>query len=668
MANETVLINIKIEGTENEAKINSFSASIIKLQEENKKLAETNKTLAKAEGDNSAEIAKNTSQIEANKQKISEGTASRKGLIQTIQAEDNSIKALTVRNAELIKERNLINTSTKEGQKQIAAINAQLDANNAKIKDNSSALEKQRMNVGNYKSALDGLVPGLGGMIDGLEGATNSAKAFIATPLGAILGAIGLALAAFSAYFNSSEDSQNRWNKVVAFGTGLLERFMNVVEDVGGFLVDSFVGGLEAVGSVLDGFASSIGINTQVVKDFFNEVGNEAKKFADLQASIDTQERNLLIKRAETAKEVAKLRQEALSQEGAAKRKTVNEAIELERSLSQVEVDLAKKRETLAMEELKRNGDDKEAKKAVFEATAARINQEAEFFQATLRFAKEIEKLNDEETKQKEKLNEQRAIELEQKQNLEQVNQRLSEQSTFEIEASPIVLKNKLDVNAAQNALNKANKEAQIQNKETINNQSIQNRNTQLLANSLGQLGNVLKEQTALSKGLSSAQAIINTWLGVTNILADKTIPTLLKGFAIAANIATGLAAVAKINGVKFAKGGIAAVGGILNGPSHANGGIPFAVGGRVGFEAEGGEAIINKRSTAMYKPLLSQINQAGGGVPFATGGIASNEIRIASNQAMRNSVPQMVPVLVLQDFEAKQYDKNETISIAQVI
>ena len=57
--------------------------------------------------------------------------------------------------------------------------------------------------------------------------------------------------------------------------------------------------------------------------------------------------------------------------------------------------------------------------------------------------------------------------------------------------------------------------------------------------------------------------------------------------------------------------------GGLLQGASHAQGGIPFTVGGVPGFEAEGGEAIINKRSTAMFRPLLSAMNEAGGGAKF---------------------------------------------------
>ena len=76
----------------------------------------------------------------------------------------------------------------------------------------------------------------------------------------------------------------------------------------------------------------------------------------------------------------------------------------------------------------------------------------------------------------------------------------------------------------------------------------------------------------------------------------------------------------AKVAISKFAQGGLVD-GGMFEGKSHAQGGVKFASGGRI-MEAEGGEAIINKRSTAMFKPLLSAINQMGGGKKFAVGGI----------------------------------------------
>ena len=61
--------------------------------------------------------------------------------------------------------------------------------------------------------------------------------------------------------------------------------------------------------------------------------------------------------------------------------------------------------------------------------------------------------------------------------------------------------------------------------------------------------------------------------------------------------------------------------GGMVKGPSHKNGGVKFDVGGEV-VELEGGEAVINKKSTAMFKDILSKINQAGGGVKFGRGGM----------------------------------------------
>ena len=73
-----------------------------------------------------------------------------------------------------------------------------------------------------------------------------------------------------------------------------------------------------------------------------------------------------------------------------------------------------------------------------------------------------------------------------------------------------------------------------------------------------------------------------------------------------------------------FGDGGVIeefANGGMVKGKSHAQGGEKFAVGGRV-VELEGGEAVINKRSTSMFSSQLSAMNAAGGGVKFADGGL----------------------------------------------
>jgi hypothetical protein len=106
--------------------------------------------------------------------------------------------------------------------------------------------------------------------------------------------------------------------------------------------------------------------------------------------------------------------------------------------------------------------------------------------------------------------------------------------------------------------------------------------------------------------------AIIGAALGVINAFQ---LPPPASFIAAAVVAATTAAQIATISAQKFAKGGL------VEGPSHAKGGVKFAAGGRV-VELEGGEAVINKRSTAMFGPMLSAMNVAGGGKKFQTGGI----------------------------------------------
>jgi len=72
--------------------------------------------------------------------------------------------------------------------------------------------------------------------------------------------------------------------------------------------------------------------------------------------------------------------------------------------------------------------------------------------------------------------------------------------------------------------------------------------------------------------------------------------------------------------------------GGIVNGPSHSDGGVPFTVQGQGGYEMEGGEFIVNKRAASMHRDLLERINNSykmtpvSGQYKFATGGLVSTK------------------------------------------
>lgn len=107
----------------------------------------------------------------------------------------------------------------------------------------------------------------------------------------------------------------------------------------------------------------------------------------------------------------------------------------------------------------------------------------------------------------------------------------------------------------------------------------------------------------------------------------------------------------------EFGDGGVIdtfANGGMVHGKSHAQGGEKFAVGGRV-VELEGGEAVINKRSTSMFRNQLSAMNAAGGGVKFADGGLmnmpsfAQSQFSATSQAGMMGAIGQGGRVVVVE-------------------
>jgi hypothetical protein len=171
------------------------------------------------------------------------------------------------------------------------------------------------------------------------------------------------------------------------------------------------------------------------------------------------------------------------------------------------------------------------------------------------------------------------------------------------------------------------------------------------------------KEAFKKQKRLDTAQAIINGALAITKTIAQLGgVGAITPAGAVALGTVAASTAiqVATIQAQKFAKGGI------LEGASHDQGGIPAVVDGSRPVELEGGEAIINKRSVAMFKDQLSYINQAGGGVPlferggyvpkYAQGGMISSSADLSGIADAISNSKQTIRVI---------NDPRETISTA---
>lgn len=148
-----------------------------------------------------------------------------------------------------------------------------------------------------------------------------------------------------------------------------------------------------------------------------------------------------------------------------------------------------------------------------------------------------------------------------------------------------------------------------------------------LMQGAFSGIKSVFGEQTALGKAAAVAETTISTYKAAQEAYANAMkIPVIgLKLAPIMAGIAvaSGLKNVHSILSVQTPK---AQRGMLLQGKSHAQGGIPIMTPNGM-IEAEGGEVIINKVSSQLFRGLLSDINVAGGGVKFAQGGVVGSNL-----------------------------------------
>jgi len=152
---------------------------------------------------------------------------------------------------------------------------------------------------------------------------------------------------------------------------------------------------------------------------------------------------------------------------------------------------------------------------------------------------------------------------------------------------------------------------------------------------------------------VQNTEALRDTKAAVISAFAETKGGILQKAAAAAAAAAAGAALLASLKAVAIPK----AADGMLVGNSHERGGILI--------EAEGGEAIINKRSMAIpwVKQQASYLNELGGGVPFfARGGMVTNQEQDPFTNLQR-SIESQRTVLVLDDLDTAQANNAVTVT-----
>lgn len=168
--------------------------------------------------------------------------------------------------------------------------------------------------------------------------------------------------------------------------------------------------------------------------------------------------------------------------------------------------------------------------------------------------------------------------------------------------------------------------------------------NFQAVSQLLSATASLVGEQTKAGKALAIASATIDTYVSANKVLADPTpMPTVLRFALAAAAIVRGLVSVKKIVDTKLPVSGGGTAGnpggqpanqppGIINvaAKKMANGGFVSGPGTSTSDSIPAllsdGEFVVNARSTQLFKPLLTAINDAGALPQFAVGGMVKGQ------------------------------------------
>ena len=298
------------------------------LQAELKKTGQFTDDQAKAYVKNDAALKNLNQSYQTNKKVLAESTTSIAGLNDALNKQIKTEQAAKDNNRELIKVRGLLDKTSKDYARNLEIINNRIDENNDFIGENVSQLEKQRLNIGNYASAIEGateqldrMIPGLGQVTKGIatkakatlasttatSGATKGLKLFRVALISTGIGAIVVLLGSLVSAFLSTQEGIDAVTSVTRPFFAVLNRLKGLVQELasGAFAGLAMIlnGDIKAGLAVIKGaFTDAVGGVTEAVKG-----GIEAGKQLDaLSKQIERAEINLIKNRSKLNNEFEK--------------------------------------------------------------------------------------------------------------------------------------------------------------------------------------------------------------------------------------------------------------------------------------------------------------------------------------------------------------------------
>lgn len=564
-------------------------------------------------------------------------------------------------------------------------LQSKINAITATLKGSEQETGRFYRNVGNYANGFVEAFTRMGGSVGGLKGplnmATNGFKALSSTPIIAILGALVTVIQKVIQNLKSSEATMNAVATAMAplnAGGRLLTKVMQALGN-----------GIAKVATKLGEWADKLGL--------INEAMKVEQQLTKDQIALQLREREVIQQNADSQLKIAQLRAQAADKTNYSAKERIElleQALAEEGAIAQRELELAKERYRIQVEQSKLAENSKEENDQLAQSYAAMRQAETDYFnksreltaqlvEAKRQVAAEAKAAGDESIKVAEEeltalakangmTDEQLQKQLDIKKreidarlklveegSLEEYNlkqqqlkaeydldmQRLANEEgadeliklrrqQFTKDMTDLETQWEADAQAAADALfeeNMANIQAELDaRKAAFEEQKAQEAEKQRIAEEtalafgsvagsiagmLQTFGEENRELARLSKVIALAQIAIETGVATAKgISAAMSVPFPANLAAIATTITTIISgmtsAISTVKGAKFATGGLVVGPGTATSDS-----IPARL--------SNGESVMNARSTAMFGPLLSSLNQAGGGVAFnpAAGG-----------------------------------------------
>lgn len=618
MAEQEIVYRIKVV-SDDTGKLAELTAS---LAEVNKQKDELNKKIKKGEELTAAEkqqFAELTAQQKSYQQEIRKTTQEIEKGVKANKMSSDSLGAMRLKLSEMRAEFEKLNPATAASKKMAAEIgNLQ-----KKINDADFSTKNFRGNVGNYKNAITEAL--------GQTGLMSSGVGQMASMFGAaipIVGGLGAAAGLLSQYFSSNEERADQLQVTMSVLSGA---YNDAMSEVNGF-IDVLAGGGDEEKS-LGGLINHVVRQMQAWSFQYGAIEKSLKR-EDLAKQADIigdNARAWQVENAEIEKQISLRKLMAADQSISPERRAsyLRQAQELEQKIGKQKLAQAIQELNIIEEKLKIDEKSQELNDAYYQAKAKIILIQKEEYDSQIKLQSKASGLEEKSAKSEAD----KTVSLA-KQNAEREKtlKMLSEMDNFTEEA-PVLRRTGITTEDEASKAQTANMvevtdnlriqldertqlelkaaEAAIEYDKFVTETKKKNAEdaANALSNTLGNMAGLFEESTTEYKFFASAQAIVDTYKAAN--LALSSAPPPFNFLLMGATIAAGLVNVYKINSTPTKK---AADGAYLEGASHAQGGIMI--------EAEGGEAIINKRSTAKYLPLLSRINTEFGGVPFAERGM----------------------------------------------